>query len=241
VSLDLGLKIQKWAQPSWSFDVMSYPTGICESCRRLLFFCEKEGTTELPGRPGAVQHWQDFHMENIAVPRGQLATSCACPICRARKSSSASKGSGGSLKNVKIVKSAKIVTEKEEEVAAKPEEENTMCKECFQPRTGVGIRHECTPAAKKRNLAELVTKEVGREEIMAKVLKDAVGEGSDKVKLKQMKGGNSLRVTLGQSKVDAVGEVDAEVAAKLKKGLDLSTKDLKKALHILRKGNVKVH
>ena len=34
--------------------------------------------------------------------------------------------------------------------------------------------------------------------------------------------------------------MDAEVAAKLKKGLDLSGKDMKKALQILRKGNLKV-
>ena len=34
--------------------------------------------------------------------------------------------------------------------------------------------------------------------------------------------------------------VDAEVAAKLKKSLDLSQRDTKKMLNILRKGNVKV-
>ena len=96
-----------------------------------------------------------------------------------------------------------------------------------------------TPAARKRNLADLVTKEEGREEIVAKVLKEAVGEGSSSIRLKQMKGGNrlGLKVTLGQNKDDDIGVVDADVAAKLKKQLD---KDVKKALHILRKGNVKV-
>ena len=57
-----------------------------------------------------------------------------------------------------------------------------------------------------------------------------------------MNSGNSLSlmVSFGQKKTDDGGIVDAEVAAKLKKGLDLSGKDMKKALHILRKGNLKV-
>ena len=58
--------------------------------------------------------------------------------------------------------------------------------------------------------------------------------------LKQLKGGNSLTVTLAKRTEDSIGQVDAEAAAKQKKGLDLSGKDQKKALHILRKGNVKV-
>ena len=65
--------IRKWAQSSWTSEVTSYPAGICEYCRRLLFLCEKEGSTDLQGRPGATQRWEDFHLENISVPRGQLA------------------------------------------------------------------------------------------------------------------------------------------------------------------------
>ena len=69
-------------------------------------------------------------------------------------------------------KKVQILTEEEEPVQ-KPES-NTMCKECFQSRTVAGIQHSCTPTASKRNLAELVS----REEIVAKVLKDTVEEGS---------------------------------------------------------------
>ena len=154
VSTELGSKLRKWAQPGWSSEVMSYPTGICEYCRRLLSRCEKEGTTDLPGRPGATQRWQDF--ANISVPRGQLAAGCSCPICQARKSTSKNGRSSGSLNNVEIVKKVQIVTEEEEPV--QEPESNTMCKECFQPRTGAGIQHSCTPAARKRNLAELVAR-----------------------------------------------------------------------------------
>ena len=63
-----------------------------------------------------------------------------------------------------------------------------MFTECFQPRTGASIHHSCTPAASKQNPAELVAKEEGREEIVVKVLKDIVEEGSSSVRLKQMKG-----------------------------------------------------
>ena len=110
--------LRKWAQPSWTAEVTSYPTGICESCRRFFFLCEKEGSTDLPGRPGATDRWRDFQLEDISVPRGQLAASCSCPICRARKSSS--RTHNGSLKNVKTVKTVQIVTQ-EEEVTEKTE------------------------------------------------------------------------------------------------------------------------
>ena len=65
--------IRKWAQSSGTPEVTSYPTGICEYCRRLLFLCEKEGSTNLQGQPGATQRWDEFHLKNISVPRGQLA------------------------------------------------------------------------------------------------------------------------------------------------------------------------
>ena len=156
VSTELGIKLRKWAQPGWSSEVMSYPTGICKYCRRLLFRCEKEGTISSRPSPCCGASWL-------------LAAS-------ARKSTSRSRGSSGNLNNEEIVKKVQIVTEEEEPV--KEPESNTMCKECFQLRTGAGIQHSCTPAARKRNLAEMVAQEEGREEIVAKVLKDAVGEGS---------------------------------------------------------------
>ena len=62
-------------------------------------------------------------------------------------------------------------------------------------------------------------KEKGKEQIVAKVLKEVVkekeGQGKEEVKLKQMEGGRDLNVTLG--KVVKEGVVDAEVVAKVKK------------------------
>ena len=82
----LGSKIRKWAQPEWNCDVVSHPNGICETCRRLLTFCEKEGSIELVERPGATQRWKNFQLSNITVPRGALETQCPCQICEAQKS-----------------------------------------------------------------------------------------------------------------------------------------------------------
>ena len=77
VSEALGKKIRKWAQPSWSSDVISFPTGICEPCRRALTDCEKMQSDELPDRPGLTSRWRNFKLEQIEVPRGQLASSCS--------------------------------------------------------------------------------------------------------------------------------------------------------------------
>ena len=70
--------------------------------------------------------------------------------------------------------------------------------------------------------------------------KSEVIEKNEPVRLKQLSGGNHLTVTLGKIKEEKVGEVDAVVVAQLKKQLDLSLKDTKKVLKILRKGNIKV-
>jgi hypothetical protein len=172
----LGEKVRRWAQPSWSPEVMSYPSGICEYCRRLLGRCEKEGVVDLPDRPGATQRWKDFQLECITVPRGQLASQCICPICSAHRCSPVK----GTLTNVTPMKS-QIVTKKEEpedseeDVEMKKKEDNSkMCQKCLQPRVGRGIPHSCTEANRKKNLAMLVLEDQGSEQIAAKVVKDIV-------------------------------------------------------------------
>ena len=86
VSDGLGVMIRKWAQPGWNPDVISYPTGICDSCRRALFDCEKLNCNELPDRPGLLSRWKAFKLEKIEVPRNQLANSCSCSICLVKNS-----------------------------------------------------------------------------------------------------------------------------------------------------------
>ena len=47
-----------------------------------IYECEKNNSKELEGRPGATEHWTNFKLENISVPRGILAADCTCPICK---------------------------------------------------------------------------------------------------------------------------------------------------------------
>ena len=240
VSEAVGNKIRKWAQPSWSSDVISYPTGICEPCRRALTDCEKMQSDDLPDRPGLTSRWRNFKLEQIEVPRGQLASSCSCPICFARKFNPISK------MGAKVVAEKKQVMPKGQgEAHGITESKNTSCPHCFQATTGRGIPHVCNNASRKKNLSEIVMKEgVGAEQIVSKVLKNIVKdkglESCDELRLKQLTGGNDLPVTLGKRKDLNQGVVDADIAAKIKKGLDLGKNETSKLLHILRKGKVKV-
>ena len=111
-------------------------------------------------------------------------------------------------------------------------------------KIGCGISHKCTEANKKKNLAEIVSKQKESEQIITNVLKKVMEEKGaakiEEVSLKQMNGGSNLTVTLGKRKVGKDGIVDTEVAAKMKKSLDLSNRETIKILKILRQGNVKV-
>ena len=86
VSKALGNKISEWAKSSRSPDVISYLAGICEPRRRALTDCEKLQSDELPDRPSPTSCWRNFRLEQTEVPRGQMARSCSCSICKARKS-----------------------------------------------------------------------------------------------------------------------------------------------------------
>ena len=80
-------------------------------------------------------------------------------------------------------------------------------------------------------MAELITKEEGCEQIVSQVIKKLSENKVEKeeLRLKQMNGGNCLTVSLGKRKGDKSGIVDAELAAKVKKSLDLSKRDTKNA------------
>ena len=99
----LGESIKKRAQPEWSLEVVSHPAGICERCRVLLWKCEKKGSNE-PAR--TTQRWKSFHLQNIVVPRGGLATQCCCQICSARRSNTVGEKGSNFKKQIK-----KVVTE----------------------------------------------------------------------------------------------------------------------------------
>ena len=135
----------------------------------------------------------------------------------------------------------KISDSSESNYEIPPKVTSSPCDKCFQPRTGRGIPHKCTPARRKAHLAELVIKEGGiaSQQVAAELLKNVEREKGDKFQIKQLKGGNNLTVGLGKQK-KVHGIVDGLLVAKLKKGLDLSNRETSKALRILRSGKVKV-
>ena len=126
----LGERLRKWAQSAWSPDVMSYPTGVCEYCLRLLRRCEKEESADLLDRPGAKQRWLDFKLEQVKVPRGQLTSSCLCPICQARKNNIV-----GEKGYNNVIKEKKQIIPGEEEPGEKEEPKiNKMCTKCGEEK-----------------------------------------------------------------------------------------------------------
>ena len=139
------------------------------------------------------------------------------------------------------------MTPKGKEQAQEPSEtQNTSCSICFQARTGRGITLVCSDDNRKKNRSEIVIIEggAGAEQIVSKVVKDIVKEkgleSSEDLRLKQLKGGNDLPVTVVKRKIVNNGMVDADLAAKIKKGLDIMKNETSTLLHILRKGKVQV-
>ena len=187
----LGTLIRKWAQPSWSMEVISHPCGICNKCHVMLYSYEKNASKNLYEE----SCWQNFHLEEISVPHGQLAANCNCQICAARKNNVVChKGFNNVKKLKKQIETRNVDGQFSEEPNPKP------CPICFQQKTVCGIPHTCSPASRKANLAALVIQEEGRgsEQIVSKVLKklsERKGtKNGDELQLRQLKGGNNLTV-----------------------------------------------
>ena len=56
VTAALGDKIRSWAQPSWSPDVLSHPSGICDLCRKTVGLCDQQQTSDIPSCDGTVHY-----------------------------------------------------------------------------------------------------------------------------------------------------------------------------------------
>ena len=190
VNEKLQERVRKWAKPEWYPSILSYPTGVCCSCRRRLLDCEKMGS-----RVAGVK-WDAFQLQNISVPRGQLAETCVCDICKARRYRVGQPGAQPTTLKNKKIKTTGESTEAGENVS-----HQTRCVKCLQV-TGRGIPHPCTQGTRKRNLVELVGKQ-GNDEleqvaaaIVKKVATDENGKLDEEIQLKQLNGGQKLRVKI---------------------------------------------
>ena len=91
---------------------------------------------------GVVEKWGEFKLEKIKIPRGQLAESCVCVICKATKENNVGTRNNKSELNKKQIK----VEEKEVKGDEEKESEKKSCPDCFQEKIGPGISHKCTEA-----------------------------------------------------------------------------------------------
>ena len=205
VTTEIAERIKKWAKPEFDPEVLSFPLGLCCSCRRQLSESEKKGATS----PGVKAKWDDFKLQNIHIPRGQEARSCSCDICIARRTE---------FFKVKIVPRGEPQEEKEE----KKENKKGPCGICLQEKTGPGIRHPCGPTARKHNLAKLTLQEGrGAEQVAACVVKTLAEQKKTEVgapiQLQQLKGGKALTITVGQKRKRKEIQVKSQTVAKIKK------------------------
>ena len=90
ITIKMANRVRKWAKPEFVPEVISFPLGLCKTCRVRLAECEKQ----VAASPGIKATWDNFMLKNIHVPRGQDASTCSCDMGAARKTSPIGKNRG---------------------------------------------------------------------------------------------------------------------------------------------------
>ena len=229
-------QVKAWAKPDFDQNVLSHPLGLCSQCRVRVSECAAKKAP--PTRPGIKAKWAEFKLQNIFIPaRGQQAQTCICDMCTALR------GNHSLPCHVQKVVPKGEPAQVEAQVQKSPK---GPCAECLQENTGPGIPHPCTSSARKENLVKLALKEgTGAEQVAAAVMKSLAKPDLDTeprhLQLKQLRGGNSLRVKLGEGKkTKPKVMLKSQTIAKIKKKLNLSERATEKLCHILREDEVKV-
>ena len=135
------LLIKKYAHPNYDMAVQSYPVGLCNVCKVVLYKNrnqDKEGKDVIPRK-----EWKSFKLEQISVPRSSsMSTSCPCPMCRCGHFNPV--GVQGEkrivCKPVINVTGGPMACEVQDKVSVKGK---GICEICFQI-TGRGIHHLCS-------------------------------------------------------------------------------------------------
>ena len=231
-------EIVEHAKPEYTPEVASFPLGVCQRCIINLNHCEKKVDGKKQGPNKFIKAiWDGFKLQDIYIPRGQDSLTCCCDICKARRTKL-------NKEDVKVIPNPKSkVVEVEAPVV---EKKKNRCNECLQELGGPGVKHPCGAAARKQNLAQLILQEQEDEQVIANAIKALAEERGvepgQSVKLKQLKGGQMLTVSVGRQKKARrkVIQVKSLAVAKLRKRLKLSDRATETFCRILRKDGVKV-
>ena len=248
--------IRRFAHPSYSVQVQSFPVGMCKSCKTYLYKCKSKGAAPR-------EEWAAFKLEEIHIPRVPLGTDCQCAICHTARFNPV--GFNGEMK----VKTSPVINpsgdsmkcEKLEKVATKG---GGICEICLQV-TGRGIRHKCTARdrrdgqagrgrschrlaanRRKRNISVLVGREAesAQEQITSAALhriKEAKGHNRFRMKLMDGggRGGMGQEVSVGERKEEPA-VLGIELFTEVKKHLVKSKNKMEKLCQIMRKHGVKM-
>ena len=133
--------IKNFAHPSYSCDVESFPTGLCNNCKFELYQRQRQ---KKAGIEVSSPHssWTTFHLQMIKVLRGVAADKFPCPICMCSKYNPI-----GVTGEKSVTQSPSInVTGGQMKCEVQPPvvvRDKGLCTVCLQI-TGRGIRHSCS-------------------------------------------------------------------------------------------------
>ena len=132
----------------YDLTVESYPSGLCNTCKRSLYKCQAADNLKADFQPWVREVWASFRIENIRVPRTSVeCEQCSCPMCRCAHFSPIGKTGPKKIVNTPIINPSNDPMECE----VQPPILDSMCgsarRICYicGQITGQGIPHGCSP------------------------------------------------------------------------------------------------
>ena len=214
--------VKKHAHTEYDSSIISYPTGLCSACRANLYHCEKPGGLE--GRSDPREKWKTFQLGNIPTSRNHDPQTCS--LCKVVKQNPVG------MKGDQSISPKVLLRGENKTLPPKKVSPKKICMKCKQT-IGRGIPHPCTPSSVQKNIVDMISGQPskGQEQIISESLKNIVPEkGSEpggKMRLKGLRGGNSLTVTVGKPSEKPVSHIlTREFIQKLQKKLNCSERKL---------------
>ena len=136
--------VKQFAHLCYDSSVLSYPAGLCGSCKTHLYSQKKANS------PQKLDIWKNFHLELIRIPRTSIPIEeCHCAICQCAKFNPI-----GFTEKKEIVlhpiintEGDKMVCEIQDRVSRSRRRTRSICSGCLQI-TGPGLNHSCSRRVK---------------------------------------------------------------------------------------------